>query len=294
MKSNFWLTLLTSLLLAACWKYEPQFEGEYVDGETTPDVQPAREILLLQNKQAFHLTRRLTLKKEVPGVPSDVDLIAQNFSRTRIAYKQGWQDIMIIDSSGAAVGTVPNSAAATWFDFHSNNETLYFVSGLKLNFFGPALAVGKTNFLTLFPTGATDPELYAAVVLKDNSVVVGYQYYGFLAYENYVAIIAPNGSVTFKEQLEPYKPINWMRANVDGTRIAFGSNTPNETKDSWEINRFLATPSISKNGSRFVAFSPTDNSFVQASSFDFSLNCQLPSGDYLQIGLGSRVGALDW
>ena len=87
-----------------------------------------------------------------------------------IAYKEEFGDITIVDTLGELVASITNTEEVEIFDWHANNETLYFVDDMDLKFFGPAINVETTNFSFLFPSfGTSFRKVNGICVLPDGT-----------------------------------------------------------------------------------------------------------------------------
>jgi len=174
MKKYLYFLALT-LVFSACEKYKTQFDGPYEDpkdGSSTGGKPINYEIWYALNGQLHAASPDFRHEKTVTTTGS-VELVAVNYTHDRIAYK-GSGNIVIIDSTGANPVTVPNSSTVKWFDWHSNNQTLYMLkTDNKLyQYGGTPVTLAVTNLASGLPFGGgTELEIPAAAVLPDGGVI---------------------------------------------------------------------------------------------------------------------------
>jgi hypothetical protein len=219
------LFLLIGTLLAwgACAKYDPQYEGPYSDTDTkTPgNTAPSYEILTLSNGTLYLYSNTFKTYKILSNLPPGIDEAAINFSHDRIAYHRLGNNIEIIDTSGVAVATVPNTEYAEWFEWHSNNQTLYYLEYGNINIYGPDIpGFEPGNYQWVMPF-TPDREVNRAAVLKDGSVLVGGRYYAGFNYVNKLYLVK-NGSVAQSISLPPWELVRWIRSDLEGKRVTYG------------------------------------------------------------------------
>jgi hypothetical protein len=143
-------------LFTSCTPYEVQFEGPYEDHKNPSEIRIPYEILTVENGKIRLYQRNLQVAKTLNNLPAGIDKASINHAHDLIAYKIPGQDIVVIDTTGANIGVVANSANATWFDWHTNNQTLYLLSGTTLSFWGPSVTVFTTALNTFFPAISTE------------------------------------------------------------------------------------------------------------------------------------------
>lgn len=170
--------LICSLfLLASCSKYETQYEGPYSENSGGPEEPAYYDMVFALDNQLYMASADLKKVKKMP-VSIPVARVAINFSHDRIAYLPAFGgDIVIIDTSGAQIATVPNSGDATDFDFHANNQTLYFLDDNQIRFHGPNVTVAHTDLDNAQPYFGV-PYYHSVTVLPNGAVAFGFSVSG--------------------------------------------------------------------------------------------------------------------
>lgn len=226
MKKSFQI-LLSTLLLAvffACGQYKTQYEGPYEDPAGGGGIKGnpiIYEILFVQNGQLQLASANLRYTKQL-NVSGFVTQASINYAHDRIAYKTASGNISIIDSTGAAIATVPNSSGVIWFDWHPNNQTLYMLQNDQLSLYGPNVALAATNLAGALPYITDDYGIRTVAVATDGTVVFGYAIYSFSGTLNGVYIVYPSG-VKRSISTSYYPPVR-LRLSADGERAIVTNN----------------------------------------------------------------------
>lgn len=257
MKPILFIAILAGLL-SGCSQYEVQYEGSYEDrlNPVQPAI-PAFEILTVENGKIVLYHRNLSQTKTLNNLPANIAKAAVNHSHDRIAYQVAGQNVVIVDSTGAPVDIVPNSAAAVWFDWHANNQTLCLLSGTSLSFWGPALALPSTNLASLFPAGSSDRTMSCAIVTGNGSVVAAYRYYaGFSqGYQSRITLLPPSGALVHRV-VGSFDETRWLRTDRDGQRVLGGAVVSGSIFSTWNID--LSAQTITQTGDQpFAAPGPS-------------------------------------
>ena len=165
---------LLLLLLFSCSKYETQFEGPYSE-EDNDVITEFNEFLIIQSNKIKLIDR---VKKELKLVPTDesVSKAAFNYSRDKIAY-QGSGNIKIIDIYGNFIAEIPGSQEAKYFEWHANNETLYYLlSNDIIMYYGPEIQIANTHLSNIFPPNTAAREVTSVGICPDGTVIAGIRY----------------------------------------------------------------------------------------------------------------------
>lgn len=174
MKITFRYFILLSLILflGSCFEYETQFEGTYDDEEGN---QPqSLKVLVFAAGGDVYLSDPAIQKIEKIDSIGNVELASINNAHTKVAFKRGGGDIQIYDiATGTIIDEVPSSNNANWFDFHKNNETVYFLTGWKMDTYGPDVMVSKPIDLEVINTKGGS--IKGAVVLENGNIIFSVQ-----------------------------------------------------------------------------------------------------------------------
>ncbi len=220
MKNTFQITLAIVLIAGffACGDYKTQYEGPYqdpTDGSGIKGNPIIYEILFVQDGQIHLASANLRYSKQL-NVSGFVTQASINHAHDRIAYKTATGNISIIDSTGAAIASVPNSSGVIWFDWHPNNQTLYMLQNDQLSFYGPNVTVAATNLANALPYIASDYGIRTVGIGPDGMVAFGYSIYSFSGTLNGIYVVYPSGS---KRSISTsYYPPSRLRMTADGAR----------------------------------------------------------------------------
>jgi hypothetical protein len=170
MKTTFKYFILLSLILflGSCFEYETQFEGPY-DDEEGKQIQSSKVLVFAAGGDVY-LTDPAMEKIEKIDSIGNVEIASINNAHTKIAFKRGGNDIQIYDiATSTIIDEVPSSNNASWFDFHANNETVYFLTGWKIDTYGPDVMVAKPIDLEAINTKGGS--IKGAVVLENGNIL---------------------------------------------------------------------------------------------------------------------------
>jgi len=264
MKPVFFFALVLLLCsLSGCSPYEVQFEGPYDDSQNSGQIYLPYEIMTVENGNIHLYQRNLGSSKTLDNLPGGIEKASINYSHSRIAYKTPSQDIAIVDSTGASIGTVPNSAAAKWFDWHANDETLYILTGTSLSFWGPTLSVPITNLAGLFPAGSSEQTMPCAAVTSDGSIVVVLRCYVSVSsgYQSRVMVVPAAGTSVLSGVLTTSEEGQWLRMNANSSQVLFGTRYAFSSFNMRRVNLFNNTVQIFDSW-HFAAPGPVQGQFA--------------------------------
>ncbi|MEI6409792.1 MAG: hypothetical protein WCR52_10445 [Bacteroidota bacterium] len=224
---NYLYLLALSLLFSACEKYKTQFEGPYEDPKDGSSIggKPINyEVWYALNGQLHAASPDFRHEKTV-ATSGSVELVAVNYTHDHIAYKATGNNIVIIDSSGTNPVTVPNSTNVKWFDWHSNNQTLYMLkTDNKLyQYGGTPVTLSVTNLASGLPyVGGSDLQIPAAAVLPDGGVIICFSIYTGLGYKRGLYINYPAGSPNVDRFVDmQYSEPRQIRISQNGDHVVF-------------------------------------------------------------------------
>lgn len=185
------LILFLLVFLGGCVEYKTQYEGPYQDGASAAVTY---EILFVENGVMRMANQNLSRVKTLPTA-SNVVKASINYRHDRIAFKTATGNIMVIDTAGQTLATVTNSNNVLWFDWHTNNETLYMLNpNNTLSFYGPTISVATANPASRIP-GYPNLSIKTVAITSNGTVVCG-AYSEFVPAESGVWILEPNGQNT--------------------------------------------------------------------------------------------------
>lgn len=157
MKSNSIYIIFIFIIfeLVSCQKYDVQFEGAYDEVNGPPSE--AKVVAFVINGNVFMTNARLQDLVEIDD-SGDVEVVSINNAHTKIIFKRENQNIQIYDIISQSIeGEVPNSQDAEWYDFHANNETIYFQTDWIVSTYGPEVIPNNTvdikNILSDYASG---------------------------------------------------------------------------------------------------------------------------------------------
>ncbi len=140
---NRLFALLLVLVCSACFNYETQFEGPYdPDSEDKEEVVIPKEVVYVAGGNVY-LANEFARDSVIIDDSGRIKVASINNNHTKVIYKENNQNIKIYDiESERITGEVPGSQDAFWFDFHANNETIYFfTTDSQLDTYGPEVLV---------------------------------------------------------------------------------------------------------------------------------------------------------
>jgi hypothetical protein len=215
MKINILSILLLGIFLAGCTAYETQFEGPYEDGQSSAPINVTYEIAYAQSGVLWLSSANLRYRKQL-YTPVTAEKVAINYSHDRIAYKAAGGNINIIDSAGTNIANVTGSSDAVAFDFHPNNETIYWVSANgTLKQFGPVVSVAATNLKSVVSVLGS-LEIRSVAIRPDGGLVIGwYANQDFSGFQIYGPSVATYPDYRVNTQ---FRVVQNLRLNADGTK----------------------------------------------------------------------------
>ena len=132
------LPLLLLPFLSSCFFYETQFEGPYHDGMPVDTAALDKTLVYVAGGNVY-LADEWHYKAERIDNSGQVTIASINNAHTRVLYKRQGQNIVIYNIATAAVEReIPATESATWFEYHSNDETVYYVLNNRyMDTYGP-------------------------------------------------------------------------------------------------------------------------------------------------------------
>lgn len=285
------LTLLSVLFFAACSKYQTQYEGPYSEDGEPKAIAVNYQILTILDGKITLFDQGLKHRKEVAGTPSDVTEASISFDHQLIAYKRSGQNIQVIDTTGKFIAEVAGSATGYAFDWHANNQTLYYLKNNKIYFYGPALQVPISDLDMLLAAGASSDAISGLAITANNNVWVCYEYYTFQTGDTrFVEGRSPSGQI-MKKTIGSYLSSSWMRTDLSGQTVYFDTYS-NFSQNVYGVNT-NAKVLTDVGEYKYLAFNPEGD--YKVFSDGSVISTVLPSGNFTSVDLnGAQLTALDW
>ncbi len=170
MKTKYFiLCLVGAMSLSSCFNYEAQFEGAYEDSEVVDPGELPKSVVLVAGGNVYLADEFFEGVEMIIGV-SNVEVASINNAHTKVLFQEDGQDIQIYDvEQNIVTQGIPNSDDAIWFDYHANDETVYFLkrNGMMHTYGRRVLAREPFNIKSLgFFSSVT-----GAAVLEDGRIV---------------------------------------------------------------------------------------------------------------------------
>ncbi len=158
--------------MVSCTKYETQYEGPYSDKDLAENnnSELSKELVFVSDGVVF-LANKFVSDLLVVSDEGGVQVASINNNHTKVLYKRAGYNIQIYDiASGSNGEEVAGSSNAYWFDYHANNETIYFLDGSNLHTVGPeVLLQNPVNLIN--ESGIPNGYLRGATILENGHIV---------------------------------------------------------------------------------------------------------------------------
>ena len=140
MKNSILLYFALFLGTTACYNYETQFDGPYDGSEIIEDVALEKAVVYVAGGNVY-LADRFVRDSIVIDNSGTVTIASINNAHTKVIFKQESKNIQIYDIALKTIsGEVLDSEEAIWFDYHANNESIFFMEADgTLDTFGPEI-----------------------------------------------------------------------------------------------------------------------------------------------------------
>jgi hypothetical protein len=226
MKNLFIFITILSTLAVSC-KYETQYDGPYSDGDSPEILNNIKyEILYVSEGKMYMLDPNLRFQKPIPNVTKTVYSASINYAHDKIAYKTSTGNIIVIDTAGNQIQEIANSSSADIFDWHSNNQTLYYVpyGNWGIRTYGPAISLARTSLSGFLPLGF-DNKITGLCIKSDGSMIVSYSYSATFSTVRECKVINANNSIVSTKPIgDIFMDVGWMRMSQNGESVIYGSD----------------------------------------------------------------------
>ena len=264
-----WLikALFLCLLIQTSCAYKTQYEGVYIDGNAASLKLPSQnhQIIYITDGKLYAIDPTLKDSRSYPKLPAGIVFASISPAHNKIAYKTANANSTIIDSTGMELGQIANTAGIRAFDFHANNETVYYVEGLTLKFSGPPVQAAITDFATVFPTGSTNKTIFGAIIRADGAVIYVSEYYFGGGSVREVTFDNVSGVDIKNKVYEKDRPVSWMRGSETGKTVYFGGQN-SMSSVSFAMDFYDGAREQYLSG-YFAAYFPDDGVFSAYSSY---------------------------
>ncbi|MEL6865793.1 MAG: hypothetical protein AAFP19_15315 [Bacteroidota bacterium] len=164
------------LLLIHCWacgKYEVQYEGPY-DPEAQQGgntVEDTAVVAFIASGNLF-VSPRALLNYKVIDNSGTVTHVAMSDDHSKLAYKRRNEEIRLYNLEEEEVtASVSNTANVDWFDWHANNETLYFLEDGIISTFGPSIPIAVTDLNDVGWVATSGKYINSVAITEDGAVI---------------------------------------------------------------------------------------------------------------------------
>ena len=165
------------LSMSSCFNYETQFDGSYDTSTVDQDSTELKKYLLYSSDGKFYLSNEFGYDTKSSSDDLNVVMASINNSHTKILYKEPNRDIQVFDiDSWSVERSIEGSSDALFFDYHPNNESIYYLkqSGL-LYIDGPQLY--ETNPIDVeenLSISSTSFVYSSAVILPNDDIIISF------------------------------------------------------------------------------------------------------------------------
>jgi hypothetical protein len=286
--STFALPLIFFL---GCSKYEVQYEGAYDDnaGIDLKNQSKDHQIIYVESGKLYAIDPTLSDVRPYSNLPAGIVYASINYAHDKIAYKTATGNITIIDSAGTQLSTIASTSNVTLFDWHPNNQTLYYMSGFTLKFHGPTVKTPAINFGGLFPT-QSDNKFLGITIREDDTYVCMIQYLAG-TYQRNILVSSLSGNMTQYRLGNISNEVKWFRSALKGNYVYFGGIESNKLT-SFQCPVGIEYRDASLNYTYFIA--PSPDGLYEIKAFDTELFVNIKNETYRKKVVGTKITALDW
>ncbi len=278
MKNIFYTVLMLSVLIGSlgCYDYETQFEGPYSQDSEFIEPELPRELVYISGGNVY-LANQFVTDSIIIDNSGEVARASINYEHSNVLFKRTGENIQIYNIEEERVtGEVAGSIDATWFDYHANNETIYYLIGDNLHTQGPELLSENPKDLRDF--FAFNIDIIGAVITNVGDIIYTLKVLGgnttYIIRTNHL-----NESQNIYERVIP-NAVRFMRINSNDSAILGTSQPgsdmveirPNNGGYDWFNDFRLGVPGENNNRGYYV----TNN----------LLGIETPSGEEIEVTTG--------
>lgn len=285
------LMTVYAFLFSGCG-YKTIFEGPYSDDLIYSTGEIYSQIVFTRSGELVLTDPYFTNIKTMPEV-DNIALSAINYRHDLIAYKINGNDIVICDTAFQIMGTVPGSEEAIFFDFHANNETLYYLTeDGAVGIYGPEIPRELSHINELVTSSLNTIDAHAIVIAPDGAVVVAYSHFiNGQGDVNRIAKLRPGSNAEF---YDPDYQVNSLRMDESGDKY-FVSVNSGSGQDFETFYGLMQQPGLKNyyQSSQLSAISP-DGEYVLLSKSNNNIIVKHEPGFVYRSPNYSNITSLDW
>jgi hypothetical protein len=293
------IIFLATFFISACYKYEVQHEGAYSDAnnqveQAILDEEKNKGIIYVDAGKLYLTNPSFTEKLLVPNLPANIFYASINDAHDKIAYKTLSGDITIVSILGTPIAVIPNTSSSTIFDWHANNNSLFYLSGSVISTYGNSVDLAIKDLNLLFPDNSTNRKIFGFGVRKNGSVIGWVEYTSDRATSvSYIIKRNKKDDNNYISYLNNFSrgDIVWLRLSSNSNAIYFGKF--DNGKSTYE-NRKEIEGSVSSYRNKFSIQSPVGFAECILSETEISTYFSKSNKRYTQSINGLNVTALDW
>lgn len=271
--------------------YKTIYEGPYSDDLIYSTGEIYSQIVFARDGDLILTDPYFTNFKTMPEVDNIV-LSAINYRHDLLAYKSNGNDIVICDTAFQIIGTVPGSEDAVFFDFHANNETLYYLTADgAVGIYGPEIPRELSHIDELVINFENTIDAHAIVIAPDGAVVVAYSFINGQVVVYRIAKLRPGSNTEF--YTSEYK-VNSLRMDESGDKYFVSVNS--DSGLDFETFYGLMPQAGLKNyyqSSQLSAVSPDGEYVLLSKSYD-GIMVKYEPGLAYRYYIYSKTTSLDW
>ncbi len=249
------ILVLIVVAFAGCQKYDPRYDGEWNDSKVKSPKQEALQMVYVSGGNIYTYNFRLQRPRLILAGVGAVNNISISPRYDKIAYKTTSANIVVIDSSGAMLQTIPSSSNVYHFEWLHDNDVLYGVVP-SYTVMKPVKLYGSGNLPTNLPNailqgGGIAQQLDFYYITKDNDVFYGGKTYNY-AKLGYIRRGSTADYKTVLYNISRYERFKVGNYNIDGTlQNAICYN--NVSGSNWEAIQFEDRSFNQISGSQYEA-----------------------------------------
>jgi len=210
--------LLYIVLFNSCYNYETQFDGAYDTNIEHENLVPTKSLIYTVNGDLV-LSNDYGFYKEIYGENLDIEKASINNIHTKVLYKESNKPIVVFDLETWTIErTIAGSENAEFFDYHPNNESIYYFTPQGLLYVdGPPLySVNPLNMKTNLSEGFSAAyRVASAVILPNNDIIACLARFNSTGYR-YLSRFNEFEEIRY-ERIE--ETLEQMRINHSGTKM---------------------------------------------------------------------------
>ena len=257
------LPLLLVIGLASCFDYETQFDGPYSDEENNTGFKLPKKVVYVAGGNVY-LANEFAKDSIRIDNSATVDVASINNDHTNVLFKRTGENINIYNiESESITGQVPNTETAIWFDYHANNETIYFLlSNNLLDTYGPEVLTNRP--IDLRTLGSVTGNVKGVAVMNNGEFVfskisaIGNSEY--LIKSDGINILKQFTTTFFHKNFRLNKGENWLWIGDTFDDGLYYYRMPEVSKYDDQFDYFIGAPTNSGFGYRVTQDNKIRNS----------------------------------